>query len=70
MGHHGCGAEPKYIARLLKQIIPGIQNLDPRLSGDARINSGVGARPLLESEEFRLIRAVYELGSSRVRFLD
>jgi carbonic anhydrase len=98
MGHHGCGAvtaaldaidgkgaEPKYIARLLKHIIPGIKALDPKLPGDARVNAGVEAnvrasmgllaaipeaRPVLESNEFRLIGAVYEHSSGRVRFLD
>ena len=54
MGHEGCGAvtaaleamdgkgnEPKFIANLLKHIIPGLKNLDPKLSGDDRVNAGV-----------------------------
>ena len=98
VGHQGCGAvtaalealdgkgeEPKYIANLLKHITPGIKDLDPKLSGDARVNAGVEAnvrasmgllskipegRAFLENKDFRLVGAVYELGSGRVRFTD
>jgi carbonic anhydrase len=98
MGHQGCGAvtaalqaidgrgsEPKYIARLLKHITPGIKALDPGLSGEARLSAAVEAnvkasmgllsvipegREVFAKKEFRLVGAVYELGSGRVRFLD
>jgi carbonic anhydrase len=98
MGHEGCGAvtaaleaidgkgdEPKIIANLLSHITPGIKDIDPKLSGDARVNAGVeanvrnslgllskttGERPFFDNKDFRLVGAVYELGSGRVRFLD
>ena len=98
MGHEGCGAvtaaldaidgkgaEPKFIANLLKHITPAIKDLDPKLSGDARVNAGVEAnvrasmrllaqipegRAVLENKDFRLVGAVYELGTGKVRFLD
>jgi carbonic anhydrase len=98
MGHQGCGAvtaalealdgkghEPKSIADLLKHITPGIKDLDPKLSGAARVDAGVEAnvrasidlltkipqaRLFPENDDVRLVGAVYELGSGRVRFLD
>jgi carbonic anhydrase len=97
MGHHGCGAvtaalesidgkghEPKLIAKLLQHITRGIKDLDPNLSGDARVNAGVEAnvrastkllstipeaREFLETQDFHLVGAVYELGTGRVHFL-
>ncbi len=98
MGHQGCGAvtaaldaidgkggELRFMARLLSRITPGIRNLDPKLSGEARVNAAVEAnvrasvdllskipegRVFLENKEYRLVGAVDELGSGRVRFLD
>jgi carbonic anhydrase len=98
MGHEGCGAvtaaleamdgkgaEPRFIANLLKHITPGLKNLDPKLSGDSRVNAAVESnvrasikllsaipegRAFLEDKNYRLAGAVYELGSGRVRFLD
>ena len=78
-------APPGADADLLKHITPAIKGLDPKLSGGARVDAGVEAnvrasmarlskipegRVLLENTEFRLVGAVYELGSGRVRFLD
>ncbi|MFO0888125.1 MAG: carbonic anhydrase [Isosphaeraceae bacterium] len=98
MGHEGCGAvtaaleaidgkgaEPRFIAKLLSLITPGLRNLDPKLTGTTRVNAGVeanvrssmehlaglpGARDFIENQQCRLVGAVYELGTGRVRFLD
>lgn len=81
----GKGEEPKFIANLLKHITPGLKGLDPTLAGAPRVNAGVEAnvrasigllrkvpegRTYVESPDFRLVGAVYELGTGRVRFLD
>ncbi len=81
----GKGEEPRFMTRLLSRITPGIANLDSKMSGETRDNAAVEAnvrasvdllsqipegRAFLESKEFLLAGAVYELGSGRVRFLD
>jgi carbonic anhydrase len=97
MGHEGCGAvtaaleamdgkgrEPRFIANLLKHILPCLKRLDPSLQGDRRIRAAVeanvrqsaallvqlpGGRMGLEQKRVQLAMAVYELRTGRVRFL-
>jgi carbonic anhydrase len=82
---HKAGAEhPERIARLLDNIVPGLTGLDAALPPQARLQAAVEAnvrwsmRQLLETEEaqarleegrFRLVGAIYELATGRVRFL-
>ena len=97
LGHEGCGAvgaaaaakwegalEASRIALLLDGIIPGLQDVSPRLEPAARLAAAVEAnvrwsmRQLLATPEARarlkegvmkLVGAVYELETGRVRFL-
>ena len=97
LGHEGCGAvqaalaalhqfkqERERIALLLDRIIPGLDQVDPNLPDEAKMQAGVEAnvrwsmRQLFESPEgqarqkegiFKLVGAVYELKTGRVRFL-
>ena len=70
---------------LLEQIIPALDDIDPNLSPDKMLSAGVEAnvrrtvREILEMPEaklrlaegqMRLIGAVYEIETGRVRFLD
>jgi carbonic anhydrase len=81
----GKGDEPKYIAGLLEHILPALRTLDPSLQGAQRVNAGVEAnvrqsadalaqmpegKRFIEQNLARLVRAVYELGTGRVRVLD
>lgn len=98
MGHEGCGAvtaaleaidgrsnEQKYIAQLLRHIVPGLNDLSPNLNGPQRISAAVEANvrrsvallkqipealAALEQDAFRLAPAIYELATGRVRFLE
>src|SRR3954470_1128704 len=98
LGHEGCGAveaaidcrvrhgrQPQRIARVLENILPALEGLDPTLQGQALLHAGVEAnvrhtiRELLATPEvearkaagdMRLVGAVYELQSGRVRFLE
>jgi carbonic anhydrase len=78
-------SHPERIARLLDNILPGLTGLDAALPRPARLEAAVKAnvrwsmRQLLETEEvqarleegqFRLVGAVYELATGRVRFFD
>lgn len=80
----GRGEEPEYIMGLLKHIIPGLKGIDPALKGDSRVSAGVEAnvrrsveilaripegREAIKQKKVRLVRAIYELGTGRVRFL-
>jgi carbonic anhydrase len=97
LGHGGCGAvtaalgamskgekHPERIQTLLHMIEPGLKDLDPELTGKARLNAAVEAnvrwsiRQLAESSEgkkaleekrFEMVGAVYELETGTVRFL-
>jgi len=97
LGHEGCGAveaalgvaregddHPDRIARLLENILPGLEEVDPNLPADAQLRVGVEAnvrwsmRQLLETQEAQarlkegrvtLVGAVYEIATGRVRFL-
>jgi carbonic anhydrase len=81
----GKGEEPRFIQELLGHITPALKTLDPGLKGDERINAGVvknvyasmkllekvpGSREFLNNPQYRLVGAVYELGTGKVRFLD
>jgi len=81
----GKGEEPKYIAQILQHMIPGLKDLDRGLQGDRRVNAGVEANVRWSAKiingmpqakeatargEVRLMQAVYELETGRVRFLD
>ena len=72
------------IARLLKRILPGLRGLRPNANAEAQLESAVEAnvrwsmQQLLRSPEgkarmaedlLKLVGAVYELGTGRVRFL-
>jgi carbonic anhydrase len=76
--------ERQRIARLLDAIIPGLDRVDPALTPDAQLHAAVEAnvrwsmRQLLETPEakaraaeglLKLVGAVYELETGRVRFL-
>ena len=78
-------AQASRIEILLEQIVPALDALDPHASPDARLSAAVEAnvrwtmRELLATPEaqarlaegrMKLVGAVYELGSGRVRFLD
>ena len=81
----GKGDEPKYIAGLLEHILPALKPLDPSLQGAQRVNAGVEAnvrqsaeilsrlpewKKAVKQNQVRVARAVYELGTGLVRFLD
>ena len=78
------GQHPARIARLLDNILPGLSGLDAGLPRPALLQAAVEAnvrwsmRQLLETEEaqarleegqFKLVGAIYELETGRVRFL-
>ena len=97
LGHEGCGAvqaalaakrqgmrERSRIARLLENIMPGLEDIDANLSPQAQMATAVEANvrwsmhQILETPEARvraaegvmkLVGAVYELTTGRVRFL-
>ena len=97
LGHEGCGAvhaalqarsrplrERNRIARLLENILPGLDDLDPGASPEAQLEQAVEAnvrwsmRQLLATPEgkarlqegkVKLVGAVYQLKTARVRFL-
>jgi len=77
-------SQPSRIALLLEGILPGLAGVNPSLPAPAQLSAGVEAnvrwsmRQLLESPEgqariregvLRLVGAVYELETGRVRFL-
>jgi carbonic anhydrase len=98
LGHEGCGAvqaalaaklqgaqERSRIQLLLKNIVPGLEDIDPQLSPQKMLERAVEAnvrwsmRQILETPEGRarvaegrvkLVGAVYEIASGRVRLLD
>ena len=98
LGHARCGAvqaalgkkyeakrERSHIELLLSRILPGLEQLDPKLAGDARLDAAVEAnvrwsmRQLRETPEGRarmaegilkLVGAVYDIQTGKVRFLD
>src|SRR4051812_37470530 len=98
LGHARCGAvqaalgkkyeakrERSHIELLLSRILPGLDDLDPKLSGEARLDAAVEAnvrwsmRQLRETPEGRarmaegvlkLVGAVYDIHSGQVRFLN
>jgi carbonic anhydrase len=76
---------PSRIAKLLEHIGPALDDIDPSLSPSALLSAAVesnvrwSVRQLQESPEgraraaqgeIRLLGAVYDIGSGRVRFLD
>jgi carbonic anhydrase len=80
----GAAAEPARIALLLQNIQPGLQSLDAGLGPDAYAQAAVEANvrwsihQMLETPEgqarmkegiLKLVGAVYDLKSGRVRFL-
>jgi carbonic anhydrase len=80
---HGARKHSR-IALLLDNILPGLRNLPPKLAGDAEMRAAVEANvrwamhQLLETPEakarmlegkMKLVGAVYELETGRVRFL-
>ena len=97
LGHQGCGAvqaalaakfhgeqERSHIQLLLEDIIPGLDDVDPRLPSEQMLERAVEAnvrwsmRQILETPEGRarvaegrmkIVGAVYEIGSGRVRLL-
>ena len=97
LGHEGCGAvqaalaakfrgarERSRIERLLENITPGLDEVNPDASPEEQMKAGVEAnvrwsmRQVLETPEaqaraaegvIKLVGAVYELTTGRVRFL-
>ena len=97
LGHEGCGAvkaalavkhegarERSRIALLLKNILPGLQEVDARLAPedllDAAVEANVrwsmhqlletpGAKARIAEGVMKMVGAVYELHTGRVRFL-
>jgi carbonic anhydrase len=97
LGHGGCGAvtaalgalskgekHPQRIQTLLHIIEPGLKDLDPKLTGAARLSAAVEAnvrwsmhliaespegKKALEEKRFEMAGAVYELETGSVRFL-
>jgi len=97
LGHARCGAVQAALAKkfeakrersrvelLLGRIVPGLEGLDPKLSGEARLAAAVEAnvqwsmRQLLDTPEGRarmaegivkLVGAVYDIETGKVRFL-
>ena len=97
LGHEGCGAvkaalavkhegarERSRIALLLKNILPGLQEVDARLAPEDLLDAAIAANvrwsmhQLLETPEakariaegvMKMVGAVYELHTGRVRFL-
>lgn len=98
LGHEGCGAvkaaieqkwkgtkHPSRIQVLVDNIVPGLSELDHRLSGAEQLARGIEAnvrwsmKQLLETPEGKkaahegqkkLIGAVFEISTGRVRFLN
>jgi carbonic anhydrase len=98
LGHEGCGAvqaalDAKFrgardrsrIEGLLRNILPGLDGIDPALAPDAQLRAAVEAnvrwtmRQIVESPEgqerkaegvMRLVGAVAEISTGRVRFLE
>ena len=77
-------SQPSRISLLLEDILPGLENVDPDLAPQARLGAAVEAnvrwsmRQLLETPEARarkeegvmkLVGAIYDLKTGRVRFL-
>jgi carbonic anhydrase len=97
LGHENCGAvtaalgamskgekHPERIQTLLHMIEPGLKDLDPKLTGAARLNAAVEAnvrwsmrqiaespegKKALEEKRFEMAGAVYQLETGTVRFL-
>jgi carbonic anhydrase len=82
---HDGASHPERISRLLDSIQPGLDGLDPSQPPAALLDSAVEAnvrwsmRQLLETEEgqarlregrLKLVGAIYELETGRVRFLE
>ncbi|HYQ81221.1 MAG TPA: carbonic anhydrase [Anaeromyxobacteraceae bacterium] len=98
LGHEGCGAvqaalaaklagarERSRIEALLRNILPGLEAVDPGAEPEARLRAAVEAnvrwtvRQILDTPEARareaegvmkLVGAVFEFSTGRVRFLD
>jgi carbonic anhydrase len=97
LGHERCGAvmaaleapatrpEAPSIEELARLIGPGLQTLDARLEGDARLSAAIEAnirwsmqqlgaipngRKLLDSGHLKMVGAVYDLVTGGVRFLE
>ena len=83
MTHKGAD-HPERIARLLENILPAVAGVDPSLPASEQMLAGVEAnvrwsmQQLLETQEgqermaegrIKLVGAVYELETGRVRFL-
>jgi carbonic anhydrase len=97
LGHARCGAvqaalakkfegsrERSHIELILSRILPGLEDIDPKLSADERLEAAVVAnvrwsmRQLRDTPEGRarmaegivkLVGAVYDIQSGRVRFI-
>ena len=84
-GLDGGATQPARIAVLLNTILPGLRGLPPAADGNTRLQAAVEANvrwsmhQLLETPEgkarvaegeMKLVGAVYELETGRVRFLD
>jgi len=80
----GGAPQAKYIQTLVQQIEPALKSVDPKLEGPARLSAAVEANVrwsadqlhrLPEAQQFReqnvlLVRAVYDIKTGTVRFLE
>ena len=82
--HHGI-EQPSYVANLLSGIVPGLSRVDGALSPDERMRLGVEenvrwsmmqilatpeAKARVLEGRLKLVGAVYEIATGRVRWLD
>ena len=81
---HGGPQQPSRISRLLDSIIPGLRGIGPGLAPEVELQRGVEANVLWSIEQIRatpeakartaegkvkLVGALYEIATGRVRFL-
>lgn len=81
---HGGPQQPSRISRLLDNIIPGLRGIEPGLAPEVELQRGVEANVLWSIEQIRatpeakaraaegkvkLVGALYEIATGRVRFL-
>ncbi len=81
----GKAEEPRFVNDLAEMIMPGLKGIDPLLKGAARLEAAVEAnvqwalrqlrevpegRPTLKEGSVKLVGAVYDLETGKVRFME
>jgi carbonic anhydrase len=82
LGHEGCGAveaalaarepgavQPARIAVLLRSILPGLEAIDTSQAPDAQLRETPEGRARMAEGTMKVVGAIYDLQSGRVRFL-